>query len=112
VSADVFSNPNIFQKLWPKILKSSAFSAIGCQRNGYVSQEQAAQFLRNLLYNNYYHRPAIDAGDEFFSDASISVNALVYNSRLVHLAAFYQVDSYSYDDYRHNNGNRIPVIRR
>lgn len=112
VSADIFSNPQLFQKLWPKILKSSAFSAISCERSGRASQEQAAQFLRNLLYCSYYHRPAIDAGDEFSATSSTEISALVYNRKVVHLAAFHQVDSYSYTGQWHNDDNRIPVIRR
>lgn len=112
VSADVFANPQIFRKLWPKILRSSAFSTISSRRGGYVSQRQAADFLRSLRHDNYYRCRGIDLGEELSSGSGVNVKALSYRGRVLHLAAFNDyVDHYSHEQWD-NHGDRIPVIRR
>lgn len=121
VSADIFANPGIFRKLWPKILRSSAFSTIECRDAGYVSQQAAADFLSGLRYKNYYRRHAIGLGDELSAVNGVNINALSYRNRVLHLAAFYESErNYDYNqwgnhhDYNHwgNRGDRISVIRR
>ncbi|MDD4955927.1 MAG: hypothetical protein PHP17_07825 [Candidatus Omnitrophica bacterium] len=112
VSADIFANPQIFKKLWPKILRSSAFSTINCTRGGYVSQRQAADFLSGLRHNNYYRVRAIDLGDELSASTGANVNALVYRNSVLHLAAFNDYSPYYGQRQRDNHNGRIPVIRR
>jgi len=121
VSADIFANPQIFRKLWPKILRSSAFSTINEYRSGYISQRHAADFLSNLRYRDYYRRKAIDSGEEFSASNGINVNVLAHRNNVLHLAAFYENVSYpnhnTYMDYHDSEcwgsrGGRIPVIRR
>ncbi len=112
VSADIFANPQIFRKLWPKILRSSAFSTINCRGGGYVSQRQAADFLSSLRHNNYYRQRAIDLGEELSARSGVNVNALTYRNSVVHLAAFYEgVRNYNQNQWESHEG-RIPVIRR
>lgn len=112
VSVDIFANPQIFRKLWSKILRSSAFSTISCRSGGYVSQRRAADFLSRLRHKNYYRRSAIDLGEEFSAYNGINVNALAYRNSVLHLAAFYE-DGRNYDQRQwENHDGRIPVIRR
>ena len=112
VSADIFANPQIFRKLWPKILKSSAFSTISCRAGGYVSQRQAADFLSSLRHNNYYRHKAIDLGEEISASSGVNVNALVYRNSVLHLAAFYENAHYYNQGQWESHEGRVPVIRR
>lgn len=112
VSADIFVSPQIFRKLWPKILRSSAFSTINCRNGGSVSQRRAADFLSGLRSRNYYNRSAIGLGEEFSAAGGVSVNALIYKNRVVHLAAFHEEVDYYDQRQRGSNRDRIPVSRR
>ena len=42
VSADIFANPDLFLKQWPKILKSSALSSLGTAKGGDLDRNAAA----------------------------------------------------------------------
>ncbi len=113
VSVDIFGKSYLFKKLWPKILKSSALSAITSSKFGRITQDDAVYFLRQLHDKHYRAKPAIDLGREFSSlDQELNVNALVYGSSLVHLAGFVQeaatIGPWSSED----SERRIPVMRR
>jgi hypothetical protein len=101
VSADVFADPALFQKQWPKILRSSALSALGHAGSGRLDQTGAADFLRNLTGKSYERRKSLDLGIEFScQDDDVTVQALVLDEAVVHLAAFAQ------------DGGRKKVIER
>ncbi|MBN3039791.1 MAG: hypothetical protein JW867_01550 [Candidatus Omnitrophica bacterium] len=117
VSVDIFANPELFRKLWPKIARSSALSSVSESANGTITQNMAAAFLRDLHAKTYQHKTAIDLGYELtVSDNQVNANALVYNG-VIHLAAFTPKPDYqSVDDHYKstdpNHERRIPVIRR
>ncbi len=91
VSADIFADPALFQKQWPKILRSSALSAIGHQGIGKLDQTAAADFLKGLMDRSYQDKKGLDLGTEFSClGDDITVQALALDNAVVHLAAFTQ----------------------
>jgi hypothetical protein len=113
VSVDIFANPTLFKQLWPKILKSSALSALSNVGGGTITQEQAAQFLRRLHDKYYTRKYAIDLGEEFSAaDSQANANALVYRQAVIHLAAFSEEGSYQISEQWGESERRIPVLRR
>jgi hypothetical protein len=100
VSADIFANPDLFLKQWPKILKSSALSSIGSSRGASLDRNEAAGFLRSFIDRKYRFQSGLDLGVEYTSiDSEANVQALAYNDGVVHLAGFPQDE------------DRIKVIR-
>jgi len=91
VSADIFDDPSLFQKQWPKILRSAALSALGRQSKGTLGQTAAADFLKTFVDKTYQAKKSLDLGTEYSSlDAAVNIQALVYENAVIHLAAFAQ----------------------
>ncbi len=91
VSADIFADPALFQKQWPKILRSSALSAIGRPASGRLDQSAAADFLKALADLTYQQKKGLDLGQEFSClEDEVTVQALVLDEAVIHLAAFAQ----------------------
>lgn len=115
VSVDIFCDPATFKKLWPKLLKSAALSAVDAQAQGELTPEGAARFLRHICDIDYTQRPGIDEGVEFSAvKGQSNVNALVFAHTVIHIAAFPQDDrrsAYQYDERRNNvQERRIRVM--
>lgn len=111
VSVDVFANAHLFRKEWPKILRSSALSALHEKRGGGLGQKEAADFLRSLAGRDYGRKPALDLGYELESAGTRAmVRALVYREAVIHLAGFPQEpDRLKVED---SPEQRLSVIRR
>lgn len=93
VSADIFADPALFQKQWPKILRSSALAAQGRRGEGALKQEAAADFLKALAAKTYEVKKGLDLGFEHSClDRTVNVQALVLDRAVAHLAAFAQDD--------------------
>jgi hypothetical protein len=91
VSVDVFANPGLFARQWPKILRSSALSSIGSSWDGSVGRDQAARFLRSFMDRKYRRKAGLDLGFEYASvDAYANILALAYRHNVVHLSGFPQ----------------------
>jgi hypothetical protein len=100
VSADIFANPDLFLRQWPKILKSSALSSIGSAKGGSLDRTEAAEFLKSFIDRKYRSQSGLDLGIEYTSiDSDANIQALVYQDGVVHLAGFPQEE------------DRIKVIR-
>jgi len=113
VSVDIFANHYLFEKLWPKLLKSCALSALSSSTHGSISQDDAAQFLRILHDKHYIRKSAIDLGFELsVVDDEVNVNALVYRKAVVHLAGFPAHDSHIGMPQHYDSERRVPVMRR
>jgi len=111
-NVDIFANRYLFQKLWPKILKSSSLAALNVRGSGSITQEEAVSFLRSLGSKHYTKNQAVDLGVEYSSiDKDLNVNALAYRNVTIHLSAFPQEGKVGVkgDDQPER---RIPVIRR
>jgi len=91
VSVDIFANPELFAKQWPKILRSSALSSIERTGGGTLSRNEAAEFLRSLMDRNFRSKSGLDLGFEYSSaDNTANILALAYAERVVHLSGFPQ----------------------
>ncbi|MCK4809877.1 MAG: hypothetical protein KAS99_02945 [Candidatus Omnitrophica bacterium] len=113
VSVDIFANPYLFEKMWPKLLKSSTLSAIGSHEPGVITQRAAAKFLSGLHYKKYKQNSAIDLGIEFCAvDNEANINALVYRNIVIHLSAFPQEGKGTRGRKEKDTERRIPVMKR
>jgi hypothetical protein len=91
VSADIFVNPKLFAKQWPKILKSSALSSLGGPKTSSLERDKAAAFLRSLLDRRYRTQSGLDLGTEYTSSGpDANIQALAYRSGVLHLSGFPQ----------------------
>jgi len=91
VSADVFEDPSLFRKQWPKILRSAALSALGLKVQGELKSEAAADFLKAFVDKPYQSKKGLDLGMEYSClDEGINIQAIALDGAVVHLAAFAQ----------------------
>jgi len=112
VSVDIFANPALFTKQWPKILRSSALSALTHEMPGQLDQKTAAALLRTFAGKEYQVKNGLDLGMDYTSvESGANIKALVYQDAVVHLAAFPEDDGrMKVMDDRTDNG-RMRVIR-
>lgn len=90
-SVDIFANPDLFAKQWPKILKSSALSSLVGPKGVSLGREQAAEFLRSFTERRYRSQSGLDLGTEYTSsDSRVNIQALASKSGIVHLSGFPQ----------------------
>jgi len=109
VSVDVFANPHLFRKEWPKILKASALSSLQARKPGELGQREAADFLKGLAGKEYRRKAALDLGFELeASDGTVLAKALATKTAVIHFAAFPQEAAGQGFD---GPEQRIPVIR-
>ena len=88
-SVDLFGAASLFDKLWPKILKSSALSACASADAGTVSKESVVRYLKELSAIHPQQNPGIDLGEELrMAGDSFQAGALVYKDILIHLGSF------------------------
>jgi len=110
VSVDVFADPEMFRAQWPKILRSSALSALSGRADVPLPQTAAADFLKGLAGKSYQAKDGLDMGTEYSClDAAVNAQALVLDKDVVHLAAFAQAG----DKMTDGDGpeHRLRVIR-
>ena len=91
IGADIFANPRLFQKQWPKILRSSALSSMIYRGRGEITQKDAAHFLRSFGSKRFRMEKGLDLGVEYASaDSDVFISSLAYEQSVIHLAAFPQ----------------------
>ncbi len=111
IGLDIFANAALFKKQWPKILRSSALSALQDDSSRQVGQKDAADFLKSLTGKDYRRKPALDLGYELESSDSASVvKSLVYPEAVLHLSGFPQEDAPR--KIIDTPDQRLPVIRQ
>ncbi len=66
-SVDIFANPDLFKRLWPKLVRSSALAAFCDSGRGSITQPDAIRFLREFHDRHYVRRSAIDQGFELYA---------------------------------------------
>lgn len=112
VGVDIFADPSLFLKLWPKILKSSALSSLQGEGNGRLTQELAADFLRGLQGRRFETKPSLDLGFELMvCDSDLQAGALVVEGAVLHLAGFPREERRKVIREPETE-QRLPVIRR
>jgi hypothetical protein len=113
VSVDIFANPHVFRRLWPKILKSSALAVVCDPAYGTIGQGDAIGFLRRLHDKRYTPKSAVDLGSELsVVDTEVNVNALTYRDAVIHLAGFPEDGIDGYKRGPEDSERRIRVMRR
>jgi len=110
IGLDIFANASLFKKQWPKILRSSALSALQDDSSRQVGQKEAAEFLKSLFSKDYTRKPALDLGYELeSSDSTATVKSLVYPEAVLHLSGFPQEETRQ--KVIGSPDQRLPVIR-
>lgn len=90
-SVDIFANPGLFAKQWPKILKSSALSSYDGHKGRPLQRERAARFLRSFMDRKYRAQSGLDLGTMYTSsDSDVNIQALAHKNGVIHLSGFPQ----------------------
>lgn len=112
VSVDIFANPALFMKQWPKILRSSALSSLTHEKPGVLDQRASAALLRTFPAKEYQIKKGLDLGMDYTSvEAGTNIKALVYQGAVLHLAAFPEDDGRMKVIEDRTDDERIRVIR-
>jgi hypothetical protein len=113
ISMDAFADPSLFKRLWPKILRASALSAVTAapdESARETTRESAWQFVEQLSDLRFSEGRGVDLGVALRADGgSITASALVHEGAVLHLSAFpvaessrvpQQAPGLEQDDYR------------
>jgi hypothetical protein len=89
VCVDAFGSPELFRKMWPKLLRSYVVDAMQSQAYGKLTAKQVQQFVRSAAGAQVTSRPTIGAGTlQRLTASNVSGSALVFKKTLVHLDLF------------------------
>ncbi len=90
VGIDIFANPSLFAKLWSKLLRSYAVSAISEENlKGVITKEQAKKILNEIYRVEFSRQSGLDLGEDLQANvAGMICSALVYRGNVIHFAAF------------------------
>jgi hypothetical protein len=89
VCVDVFGSPELFQKMWPKLLRSYVIDAMQSQQHGKLTAKQVQQFIRGAAGAQVTNQPTVGAGTlQRLSAPSASGSALVFKKTIIHLDLF------------------------
>jgi hypothetical protein len=113
LSMDAFADPSLFERLWPKILRASALSAVTAAADappGETTRENAWQFVERLSDLRFSEGKGVDLGLVLRANGgSITASALVHEGAVLHVSAFpvaetgrapHQAPGLEQDDYR------------
>jgi hypothetical protein len=93
-SMDVFADPALFERLWPKILRATALSAVTDDGVGSTTRREALAFIGQLSDCPLSEARGIDLGTDVKSvGGGITASALVRDGAVLHLAAFPYAES-------------------
>jgi hypothetical protein len=88
IGVDIFSDPNLFQALWPKIIRACVLAMAGYEKESTLSGGTAEKFLNALQWMHYAQRRGVDLGSEYYGSLNeLSVSSLVYRDTVIHLGA-------------------------
>jgi hypothetical protein len=91
IGVDIFARPELFEALWPKIVKACVVAMSGYQGQAASSKVEAQRFLNALRWMRYGRNPGVDLGFEYSGELNdFVVNALVYDELVCHLGAVAQ----------------------
>lgn len=88
--ADLFSSPELFEKLWPKLLRSYVLDVLEePDRKGSLSRREVKAFLKKALDAEYHSQDTDGVGrGTRISSPHISGSALIHKEVVVHLDLF------------------------
>jgi len=88
IGVDIFSDPNLFQALWPKIIRACVLTMAGYEEESTLSGDRAQKFLNALQWMRYAQRRGVDLGSEYYGFLNeLSLSSLVYRDTVIHLGA-------------------------
>ena len=88
IGVDIFSDPNLFQALWPKIIRACVLAMVEYEKESTLSGNRAEQFLNALQWLHYAQRRGVDLGSEYYGFLNeLSVSSLVCGDTVIHLGA-------------------------
>lgn len=88
IGVDIFSDPNLFQALWPKIIGACVLAMVEYEKESTLSGDRAEGFLNALQWMHYAQRRGVDLGSEYYGFLNeLSVSSLVYGDTVIHLGA-------------------------
>jgi len=88
IGVDIFERPELFEALWPKIIKACVVAISGYEKDATFSRSEAEQFLGALQWMRYGRQPGVDLGYEYSGELNdFAVNALVSGGAVCHLGA-------------------------
>ncbi len=89
VCVDAFGSPELFRKMWPKLLHSYVIDAMQSQPHGKMTVKQVQQFIRTAAGAQVTNQPTVGAGTlQRLSAANASGSALTFRNAVVHLDLF------------------------
>jgi len=88
IGVDIFSSPDLFRELWPKIIRACIFAMAGNEQETTLSGDRAEKLLNTLRWMQYGQRRGVDLGFEYSGDLNeLSVSSLAYRDTVLHLGA-------------------------
>lgn len=108
VGADLFESPEVFERIWPRILRSYALSSLGRKAASRPSLEAAESFFKKPLDANWNATPSVGLGDDVrWEGKDFLASALVWEERFLHASVFAREDSW--EDVETDDGPGGPV---
>ena len=88
IGVDIFATSELFEALWPKIIKACVAAISGYEKDATFSRSEAEQFLGALQWMRFGRKPGVDLGFEHSGELKdFLVNALVFDDTVCHLGA-------------------------
>jgi hypothetical protein len=89
-AADLFEHGTVFERMWPRILRSYAYSALPVRSKGVPPSVEAAQtFLSRPNELTWSATPSVGLGEDVrWEDDRTTAAALVWQNRFLHAAVF------------------------
>ena len=88
IGVDIFATAELFEALWPKIIKACVAAISGYEKDATFSRSEAEQFLGALQWMRFGRKPGVDLGFEHSGELKdFLVNALVFDGTVCHLGA-------------------------
>ncbi len=89
VAADLFEHRNVFRRIWPRILRSYALSAVHVKKTVPPSLEAAETFVSRPRSTDWAATPSVGMGEDVrWEDKQILASALVWQDRFLHATMF------------------------
>ena len=94
MGADLFESPDVFARVWPRMLRSYALSALGRKPQTRPSLEAAEYFINRPLDADWNATPSAGLGDDVrWEGRDFLASALVWEGRFLHASVFARDDS-------------------
>ena len=88
IGVDIFASPELFEALWPKLIRACVVAMSGYQQEAAFSRVEAEQLLNALRWMRYGRKPGVDLGFEYSGELNdFVVSALVFDDAVCHLGA-------------------------